>query len=138
MTIIRTPSYSAHQAVTVMVRRAAGSLAAREKLDGVPGRLHRLREAYDALSNDYPSVRAVPDAVTVAMQTGSRISYHPETAAAEVAALSQRFAEAQASVEALHRPEEGKPRDEAAAQRRKKHEASLQRALANLAASDAR
>ena len=86
-TIVPVPASSVHRATTIVVHRAPGSLSARNLLDGFAGRMTRLREAYDALSSDFPATSAVPDELTIAMQTGNRIGYHPVTARAELDAL---------------------------------------------------
>ena len=44
----------------------------------------RLRSAYDALQQTSP-VSAAPDPLIDAMQSGDRISYHPERAPEEIA-----------------------------------------------------
>ncbi len=83
-TVIPVAAADVHRPTTIVVRRAAGSLAARKDLQGFPDTMHRAREAYDQLSADFPGTRAVPDAVIRLMQTGNRIGYHPETARAEI------------------------------------------------------
>jgi hypothetical protein len=60
-TVIPVAATSVHATTTVTIRRASGSLAQRKQLDGFAGEMHRLRQAYDQLSNDYP---ATPSATT--------------------------------------------------------------------------
>jgi alpha-glucosidase len=135
-TIVPVAPADVHQATTIMVRRAPGSITSRNLLDGFTGRMRRLREAYDTLSADYPITSAVPDDVTTAMQTGNRIGYHPETSRLEMEALAGRCAAAFSATKALQN--EIKPTSNAAAtaerdaNRVKAHQARVQRALANL------
>jgi alpha-glucosidase len=139
-TIVPVAPADVHQATTIVVRRAPGSLTSRNLLDGFTGRMRRLREAYDTLSADYPATRAVPDDVTTAMQTGNRIGYHPETARFEIEALASGCAAALSATETLQNdiksPTSNSPSAAAAAQgdleRTKAHQTRVQRALANL------
>ena len=96
-TIIPVAALSVHAPTTVIIRRAPGSTASREQLQGLPGLIARARESYDILAVTLP---AVPDPVTLLMQTGNRIGYHPETARTEVEALPQARAAALAALEA--------------------------------------
>ncbi|MDR3793118.1 MAG: hypothetical protein P4L03_07045, partial [Terracidiphilus sp.] len=57
--------------------------------------------AYDAIQQTWP-VAAPPDPLTEAMQTGDRLSYHPERATEEIANFSSALQKAQSSVEALN------------------------------------
>ena len=83
-TIISVPSSSVADQVTIEVRRAPGLIDRRSDLDGFAGAMTRLRQAYDALQQTYP-VSAPPDPLIEAMQTGDRLSYHPENAVPEIA-----------------------------------------------------
>jgi hypothetical protein len=103
--------------------------------------MRRLREAYDTLSADYPATSAVPGDVTMAMQTGNRIGYHPGTARFEIEALAGRYAAAVSATETTQndiKPPTSYASAAAAAaakgdaDRTKAHQARLQRALANL------
>ena len=60
-------------------------------LDGFPGKMARLRETYDILNATWPAGWS-PDRLIDAMQTGDRISYHPERAFAEVSGLPAKLA----------------------------------------------
>jgi alpha-glucosidase len=140
-TIVPVAPADVHQATTIVVRRAPGSITSRNLLDGFTERMRRLREAYDTLSADYPTTSAVPDAVTTAMQTGNRIGYHPETARFEIEALAGRCAAALSATETAQNDIKSptsysSPSASATAQgdpeRTKAHQARLQRALANL------
>ncbi len=96
-TVIPVPSNSVAAKVTVEVHRAAGLTTRRGELDGFAGSMTRLRGAYDAMNRTLP-VSAPPDALVDAMQTGDRLSYHPENAAAEIAHLHEVLPQAQAAI----------------------------------------
>jgi alpha-glucosidase len=98
-TIVPVTAADVHQATTIMVRRAPGSVSSRNLLDGFAGRMRRRREAYDTFSADYPATSAVPNDVTTAMQTGNRIGYYPNTARSEMEALAGRCAAALSAAE---------------------------------------
>lgn len=131
-TVIRVAPASVRAATTITVRRAAGALMRREELDGFAGRMHRLREAYDQLAGDYPLLRAVPDELTIAMETGDRLHYRPATASDEMRAFAAKYAAAMAAVQDLDHPLKGKPRDETEAAQRTKHAQRVAHALAVL------
>jgi alpha-glucosidase len=82
-TIVPIPTRSVAAKVTVEVRRAAGLTARRGELDGFAGAMTRLRGVYDSLQQTWP-VAAAPDLLIDAMQTGDRLSYHPELATEEI------------------------------------------------------
>jgi Glycosyl hydrolases family 31 TIM-barrel domain/Glycosyl hydrolase family 31 C-terminal domain/Domain of unknown function (DUF5110) len=99
-TVIPVPSFSTASKVTIEVRRAAGLTARRKELDGFAGIMTRLRSAYDALQQTWP-IAVPPDSLIDAMQTGDRLSYHPERAVEEIAHLHAVLPLAQAAVNAL-------------------------------------
>jgi alpha-glucosidase (family GH31 glycosyl hydrolase) len=99
-TMVPVAAASVRGKVTIEVRRSAGLTARRGELDGFAGAMTRLRAAYDALQNTSP-VAMPPDALTFAMQTGDRLSYHPERAQAEIAHFHEVLPQAQAAVEAM-------------------------------------
>lgn len=84
-TIIPISARDVHAKLTVTVLRESGSLAKRGELDGFAGAMTRLRSAYESLQITWPVLGAVPDDVLDAMQSGNRLGYHPERAAAEIA-----------------------------------------------------
>jgi alpha-glucosidase len=139
-TIVPVAPADVHKQTTIVVRRPPSSIASRNLLDGFTGRMRRLREAYDTLSADYPMISAVPEDVTIAMQTGDRIGYHPETARVEIEALIGRCAAALSVTEAAQKDirvsTSNAPASVTTAKgdsdRAKTHQARLQRALANL------
>jgi alpha-glucosidase (family GH31 glycosyl hydrolase) len=96
-TVIPVPSTSTSSKVTVEVRRASGLTAKRAELDGYAGTMTRLRGVYDMLRDESP-VTDAPDILIQAMQTGDRLSYHPENAVAEIARLHQTLPQAQSLV----------------------------------------
>jgi alpha-glucosidase len=96
-TVIPVPSGSVASKVTVEVRRTAGLTARRAELDGFAGSMTRLRGAYDAMQQTWP-VSTPPDVLIDAMQTGDRLSYHPENAVAEIAHLHAVLPQAQAAL----------------------------------------
>jgi alpha-glucosidase len=59
--------------------------------------MNRLRATYDAL-NVMSRMGAPPDPLVDAMQTGDRLSYHPETATEEVAHFHAVLPQAQSAV----------------------------------------
>jgi alpha-glucosidase len=99
-TIVPIPTRSVAAKVTVEVRRAAGLTARRGELDGFAGAMTRLRGVYDSLQQTWP-VAAAPDLLIDAMQTGDRLSYHPELATEEITHFHSVLFQAKASVQAL-------------------------------------
>ncbi len=96
-TMIPTPKLSTATKVTVLIKRAAGLAARRNELDGFAGAMTRLRGTYDAM-NQLWAVSFPPDILVEAMQTGDRLSYHPERAADEIAHFHELLPKAQAAV----------------------------------------
>jgi alpha-glucosidase len=86
--------------VTVEVRRAAGLMARRGELDGFAGAMTRLRGAYDAMNQTWP-VSEPPDVLIDAMQTGDRLSYHPERGVEEIAHFHEVLPKAQAALKEI-------------------------------------
>jgi alpha-glucosidase (family GH31 glycosyl hydrolase) len=96
-TVIPISSRSMASKVRVEVRRALGQTARRDELDGFAGAMTRLRGAYDAMHQTSP-VSDPPDALIDALQTGDRLSYHPEAAQAEMAHFHQALPKAQNAI----------------------------------------
>jgi alpha-glucosidase len=96
-TVIPVPASAVASKVIVEVRRGAGLTAHRGELDGFAGAMTRLRGAYDAMHQTWP-VSEPPDTLIDAMQTGDRLSYHPERAEQEIAHLREVLPKAQAAV----------------------------------------
>ncbi len=78
-TVIMVPRVAVTQPVTVHVRRSAALFSRRSELEGFPGAMTRLREAYDDLNQTFP-IAWSPDELVDAMQTGDRLSYYPQQA----------------------------------------------------------
>lgn len=96
-TIIPVASSSVAAQVTVEVRRATGLIARRSELDGFAGAMTRLREVYDNLQQTFP-ITSAPDPVIDVMQTGDRLSYHPERISEEIAHFRATLPLAQTAV----------------------------------------
>jgi alpha-glucosidase len=99
VTVITVPDRHVTDTVTIKIDRPEGSLITRAELDGFTGAMVRFREAYDTI-NQATSVGA-PDPLILAMQTGDRIGYQPETAVTEIKQRQQAFAKAVQSVQAM-------------------------------------
>ncbi|MGB8260742.1 MAG: TIM-barrel domain-containing protein [Terracidiphilus sp.] len=99
-TVVPVASTSTASKVVIEVRRAAGLTARRAELDGFPGAMTRLRGAYDAL-NRAQGIAEPPDSLIDPMQSGDRLSYHPEKAVEEIARYHAGLAQAQAALTAL-------------------------------------
>jgi alpha-glucosidase len=69
----------------------------RSELDGYAGAMTWLREAYDSMYQ----AASPPDALTEAMQSGDRLSYHPEHAQEEIKHFHDALPQAQAAVDAI-------------------------------------
>jgi alpha-glucosidase len=70
------------------------------ELDGFAGALTRLRDAYDALNQTWP-IGWSPDDLIDAMQTGDRLSYHPELAREQIPRMYAMLPKLVASIDAL-------------------------------------
>jgi alpha-glucosidase (family GH31 glycosyl hydrolase) len=87
-TVIHVPSTSVQKGITVRVRREVTLMTQRAELEGFPGAMTRLQEAFSAMQSNTP-VDTPPDELTDAMQAGDRLSYHPDQAAEIVAHFHQ-------------------------------------------------
>jgi alpha-glucosidase len=96
-TVIPVHSISVTTKVTVVVRRDLNLLIRRNELDGFAGAMTRLRGAYDAMHQTWP-VSDPPDVLVDALQTGDRLSYHPENARQEIARFRELLPKAQAAI----------------------------------------
>jgi alpha-glucosidase (family GH31 glycosyl hydrolase) len=99
-TVISLPRMSARERVEVLVRTSPALLAESQLLDGVPGRLARLRTAMAILSGSWPRGWA-PDNLIEAAQTGDRISYQPATALEELRTLQSKIPEIVQAISAM-------------------------------------
>ena len=75
-------------------------MARRGELDGFAGAMTRLRETYDSLNETWP-LGWSPDELIDAMQSGDRLTYHPESAAKELSHYREVLPRAQAQVQAM-------------------------------------
>jgi alpha-glucosidase (family GH31 glycosyl hydrolase) len=103
-TVITTRRFSTGETVTVKLRTDPQLTHNRAMLDGLAGKLTRLRETYDILNAAWPAAGS-PDLLIDAMQTGDRIGYHPETAFAEVSGLSAKLTGLAKIIDAMHATE---------------------------------
>jgi alpha-glucosidase len=100
-TIIPIPTRSVTAKTTIEITRATGLTTRRGDLDGFAGCMTRLRGAYDAMQETWP-VSSAPDSLVDAMQTGDRLSYHPELAQEEILHYHIAVLEAQTAVAAIN------------------------------------
>ena len=82
-TLITVPSTPTSQSMVIHVRRPMNLIERRAELDGFAGNMTRLREVYDTLNKTFPLAWS-PDSLIDVMQTGDRLSYHPETISDEL------------------------------------------------------
>lgn len=92
------PPMSAHTPISVTL---VYDTAHPEKVptSGFVGRLNRLNEAYLALA-PFERMQQAPDELVLAMQTGSRLSYAPETAQKELESFSEQVVQAEQALQA--------------------------------------
>ena len=86
--------------VTVRVFRSEKLIAQRGELDGFAGAMTRLNEARYTLQHAWPFSN-VPEELVDAAQTGDRMSYHPDTAAKQMAHYREVLPKAKAKVDAM-------------------------------------
>jgi alpha-glucosidase len=99
-TFIPISSMGVASKVTIEVRRVPDMTARRAELNGFPGQMTRLKEIYQAMRDTSPAGDAT-NFVIDAYETGDRIGYHPERAAAEIAHFHEILPKARASVEQM-------------------------------------
>jgi alpha-glucosidase len=102
-TIIMVPRTPVTAPVTIHVTRAADLVARRAELEGFAGSMTRLREAYDTLNQTWP-IAWSPDELIDVMQTGDRMTYHPETAGEQLIHYRSVLPQATAKVNDLAKP----------------------------------
>jgi alpha-glucosidase (family GH31 glycosyl hydrolase) len=98
-TIVTLPSALTRAERHVVVTRDAGLVARRGELDGFPGAMTRLREAFDVMQQTWP-LGVPPDTLIDAMQSGNRLGYTPEEAGSELRHFAGVLPQAIASVHA--------------------------------------
>jgi hypothetical protein len=69
--------------MVIHVARPMNLIRRRTELDGFAGNMTRLRQVYDTLNKTFPLAWS-PDSLVDVMQTGDRLSYHPETVSDEL------------------------------------------------------
>jgi alpha-glucosidase len=82
-TVIRTAAFPVTENVTITVRRDPDLISRNGELDGFAGIMTRLHQTYDVLNQNWP-LGWSPDGLIEALQTGDRLSYHPEDAGKEL------------------------------------------------------
>ena len=82
-TVITVPSNPTSKTTVIQVQRPMELIQRRAELDGFAGNMTRLRQAYDTLNKTFPLAWS-PDSLVDVMQTGDRLSYHPETVSDEL------------------------------------------------------
>ena len=102
-TIVHIASHPITETIHIRVHRAAGLEARRTELDGFAGKMVRLRRASDTLNSLWPLLWS-PDSLIDAMQSGDRLTYHPETASREIQHFHSAYAEALSNVRDLADP----------------------------------
>ncbi len=111
-TVITAPSLPTSTQLTIQVHRPAALVERRRELDGFAGSMTRLREAYNTLNQTNP-LGWSPDVLVDTMQTGDRLSYHPETISNELAhfrkVLPQAIAGVDRMLQAQHADDSFKP-----------------------------
>ncbi len=85
-TVITLPAADVATRKELVVRVPAGARPDDPLLDGVPGELHRMYESMTMLETLWPADWA-PDAYVSLVQTGNRLSLHPDSARAELTRL---------------------------------------------------
>jgi hypothetical protein len=99
-TVITTPRAPVTTTVTIQIRRAPELSTRRRELEGFAGAMTRLRETYDSLNETWP-LGWSPDELIDAMQSGDRLTYHPELAGKEIAHYREVLPQAQSQVQAM-------------------------------------
>jgi alpha-glucosidase (family GH31 glycosyl hydrolase) len=103
-TIISTPHFRVGESVTITVQTGVEMARNRILLDDFAGKMMRLREAYTILNANWPGAWS-PDALIDAMQTGDRITYHPNAAFENLRGFGPKLAAIPGVIEALHATE---------------------------------
>jgi hypothetical protein len=92
MTIVSLPKFRASEKVEVLIKLPAALAANDNLLDGVPGKLARLRRVMPLLNSLWPKEWS-PEILVAVAQTGNRISINPKTALEELQKLDREFPE---------------------------------------------
>jgi hypothetical protein len=92
-TVVSIPKFKVSEPIHITVKGPDYSAAAAHLLDGVPGKIARLRQAMTLINNKSWPKDWSPDVLVNAAQTGDRISLHPESARQELDVLRKRLPE---------------------------------------------
>jgi alpha-glucosidase (family GH31 glycosyl hydrolase) len=98
-TVVTVPPIPVTQRVVIHVYRKPALIDRRGELDGFADAMTRLRQVYDTLNLTFPLAWS-PNPLIDVMQTGDRLSYHPETVSQE---LTLFHAELPKAIAAVHR-----------------------------------
>ena len=101
-TVIKLPKFAVGDRVEVAVELPQVTAAQQQMLDGLPGKVLRLRSAMDILNNTWEKGWS-PDILIQGYQTGNRIAIDPSKAVTEVEKLDQSWPQIFAAVRALSR-----------------------------------
>jgi hypothetical protein len=89
-TIITVPAHSVVDTVDIVVRESSATDAA--LMNGVPGKIGRLRRVMKMIDNQWPKEWS-PGLLVASVQIGNRMSLHPETARSELDEFSKKYPE---------------------------------------------
>lgn len=92
MAIISLPPFRVSEKIEVSIKSPLSLVANNQLLDGVPGRLARLRRVMPLLNSLWPKEWS-PQILIAAAQTGNRITLKPESALEELQNLERNFPE---------------------------------------------
>ncbi|MCI0691587.1 DUF5110 domain-containing protein [candidate division KSB1 bacterium] len=92
MTIISLPKFRVTEKVEVLIKTPIALAASNQLLDGVPGKLARLRRVMPLLNSLWTKDWS-PEILVAAAQTGNRISINPQSALVELQKLEREFPE---------------------------------------------
>ncbi|MDZ7292287.1 MAG: glycoside hydrolase family 31 protein [candidate division KSB1 bacterium] len=92
MTIVSLPKFQVSEKVEVLTTLPAALVAQDHLLDGVPGKLARLRRVMPLLNSLWPQEWS-PEILVAAAQTGNRISINSQNTLAELQKLEREFPE---------------------------------------------
>ena len=92
MAIVSLPKFKVNEKVEVTIKFPPGFEAKSSLIDGVPGKLARLRRVIPLLNSQWPKEWS-PDNLVEAVQTGNRISLNPKTALQELEKLERSLPE---------------------------------------------
>jgi alpha-glucosidase (family GH31 glycosyl hydrolase) len=95
--ILRTPEFSVHGRVELVVRRSGSDHVL---LNAVQGKIARLTESMQVLNGAWPKDWS-PESLIRAVQTGDRISLRPQSALQELQQLQKDWPLIQADIEAM-------------------------------------